>query len=112
MSGAAGVVTASLYSGRPDPEWAIDEAPLEALRRIWDGLAARATGPPQPPPLGYRGCSLRCASGDLWLAYGGVATHRRGNRPPEHRSDRGRRFEKALLETAPAGVLPAELLRL
>jgi hypothetical protein len=105
------VATASLFAGRPDPEWMIDDAQLDTLLGIWRGLAASAAGPPAPPPLGYRGCALRCANGDEWHAYGGVATQGRGNRPPEHRTDVGRRFERALLATAPAGALPDGLLR-
>ena len=112
MSGTACLASALLYSGRPDPEWPVHDAQVKALARMWHALAPSPTGPRQAPPLGYRGCALRCSSGPLWFAYDGVATHRQGNGPSEHRIDRGRRFEQALLDTAPPGTLPAGMSRL
>ena len=112
MSGAACTASASLYSGRPDPEWPVDDARANALERMWVALAPSSNGPRQAPPLGYRGCALRCNSGNIWHAYDGVATHRQGNGPPEHRIDRERRLEQALLDTAPPGTLPAGMRRL
>jgi hypothetical protein len=48
----------------------------------------------------------------VWFAFDGVATHRQGNGPSEDRIDGGRRFEQALLDTAPPGMLPAGMTRL
>ena len=112
MSDSACTASASLYSGRPDPEWPVHDARVKALERMWDALAPSATGPRQAPPLGYRGSALRCSSGHVWFAFDGVATHRQGNGPSEHRIDGGRRFEQALLDTAPTGALPAGMTRL
>jgi len=111
MSDTACIASASLYSGRPDPEWPVDDARVKALERRWHALAPSPTGIRQAPPLGYRGCALRCSSGHVWVAYDGVVTHRQGNGPPEHRIDGGRRFEQALLDTAPPGALPAGMPR-
>lgn len=104
------VVTASLYSGRPDPEWAVDDERLATLRRLWATLAPGKSAPPPAPPLGYRGCTLRCASGEQWFAFDGTATHARADGSAEHRIDNGRRFEHALLDTAPPGLLPSGVL--
>lgn len=49
---------------------------------------------------------MRCVFGGEWRAYGGCVTHTAGGRV-ESRSDEGHRFEKALLATAPSGVVPA-----
>ena len=49
---------------------------------------------------------MRCASGDEWRAYRGMVIHTAGDRV-EWRTDEGRRFEKALLATAPRGAVPA-----
>ena len=49
---------------------------------------------------------MRCASGDEWRAYRGIATHDAGGKI-EWRTDEGRRFEKALLATAPRGAMPS-----
>lgn len=100
------VASASLYAGRPDPEWPVDAARVEALKRIWGALPPGKNPPPQAPALGYRGCTLRCPSGHAWSAYGGVATYLHGDAPPEHRLDLERRFEHALLDTAPPRTIP------
>jgi hypothetical protein len=109
---SGGTATASVYSGRPDPEWAITEQQCRAVRAAWKELPAATTPPPPPPPLGYRGVAVRYPSGEHWFAYGGVVTLKVGKRAPEYRHDRDRRFEQALLDTAPAGVLPSQLATL
>lgn len=48
---------------------------------------------------------MRCASGAEWRAYRGVVTHTAAGRI-EWRHDEDRRFEKALLATAPGGAVP------
>jgi hypothetical protein len=48
---------------------------------------------------------MRCASGDEWRAYRGIVTRTSHGRV-ESRNDEGRRFEKALLATAPKGAVP------
>jgi hypothetical protein len=99
--------TALVYSGRADPKWAVDEEQLETLKRIWKRLPASRTAPPTPPPLGYRGCALRCTSGQCWFAYNGTVTFKRGSSRPQHKVDSTRRFERVLLETAPPDALPS-----
>lgn len=49
---------------------------------------------------------MRCASGAEWRAYSGIATHTDATGTVEHRNDYSRRFEKALLATAPKGTVP------
>lgn len=109
MTGARCTATARIYSGRPDPEWSLDAEQLATLRRLWRRLPPATSGPPPAPPLGYRGAAVRCASGDRWSAYRGVATFQRGAARPQHREDPGRRFEHAVLATAPADSLPPEV---
>jgi hypothetical protein len=60
---------------------------------------------PEPKPLGYRGCFLRCGSSGEWLAWGGVVTMKSAGRE-ESRSDTEGLFERLLLDSAPAGLLP------
>jgi hypothetical protein len=104
MSGTC-VGTASVYSGRPDPEWPVGARTRAALARLWDGLAPAGGSPPAGPGLGYRGVSLACPSGARWFAYGGVATLADARGVVEARADPGRRFERALLDTAPPGMV-------
>ncbi|HEY7039492.1 MAG TPA: hypothetical protein VID28_11585 [Methylomirabilota bacterium] len=110
MTGARCTATARIYSGRPDPEWSLDAEHFTTLRRLWQGLSPATSAPRSAPPLGYRGATVRCGSEDRWSAYRGVVTFQRGSAKPEHREDPGRRFEHAVLATAPADTLPPEIL--
>lgn len=100
------VATVSIYSGRPDPEWSLGAKLVDQLRRVWLHLEPRASAP-QPPALGYRGMTLRCPSGEEWVAFRGVVTHRDAAGRIEHRNDAQRRFERMLLAGAPKDVVPS-----
>jgi hypothetical protein len=99
--------TAALYSGRPDPRWSLDEDALRDLEKIWRELQPAKGAAGGAPGLGYRGCTVDCGARGVWMAYGRVVS--RGN---EHRIDAGRRFERAVLRSAPQGAIPAEVLRM
>jgi hypothetical protein len=106
-SSEAWSATASIYSGRPDPEWTV---PLDVAGRLasaWERLSD-VTRQPEPPRLGYRGCTLSAPDGRRWHAYGGVVVLS-ADALRQAREDVDRAFEKALLATAPAGALPASL---
>jgi hypothetical protein len=92
---------ASVFSGRPDPTWEVDEALGERLAELWADLEPTAHAPPAAPPLGYRGVFLRDPSGREWHAAEGVVTLEN-----ERRLDPDRRFEGELLASAPPGVVP------
>jgi len=98
---------ASIFSGRPDPFWRLTNTALEKLENIWKKLSPSAGAPPDAPALGYRGCSVDCGRRGSWTAFGGVVA-----RGEERRADPGRQFERAVLDSAPKGVIPAEVLRL
>jgi hypothetical protein len=50
------VVRLLVYSGRPDPEWTLDDAELEAVaERVQRSLQGAPAEPPPPWLLGYRG---------------------------------------------------------
>jgi hypothetical protein len=100
---------ASVFSGRPDPTWEVDDAVAQELVNLWN-LSKSYTGQrPSAPRLGYRGCFLRCATDREWTAYGGVVTLTTGG-SCESRTDKGRKFEKMLLASAPEGLFPAPLI--
>jgi hypothetical protein len=97
-----------LFSGRPDPAWPLNGRQVETLERLWAGLAPHPAGAALAPALGYRGCRVR--SGDCdWLAYGGTVTRSPGA-AQEARADPARAFERAVLASAPPGLLPAGAL--
>lgn len=96
---------ALLYSGRPDPLWTLSTE-VESLIDRFNRLAVYAGAPPNPSRLGYRGVFLRAPDGRRWLAFNRVAWLERGS---DTRRDEGRRFERAVLNSAPVGVLPSQL---
>jgi hypothetical protein len=96
---------ALVFSGRPDPAWAVPGSTVEKLLELWANLPPRPEHPPEPPPLGYRGCLLRAPDGRIWRSFGGVVTLADGH-PTQARADPDRRFERLLLATAPPGTLP------
>jgi hypothetical protein len=44
---------------------------------------------------------------EVWNAFGGFVV-----RGEKHRADPGREFERAVLNSSPKGIIPAEVLRL
>lgn len=98
--------TAAIFSGRPDPQWRVSRSQVQQLELVWKGLLPASGAPPEPPPLGYRGCSLNCGSRGVWFAYGGVVAH-----GADYRADPKREFERRLLGSAPKGAIPLEVLR-
>ena len=94
--------TALLYSGRPDPAWEVGDE----LAPAWDELPPLAEESSTAPPLGYRGVALTAPGGLRYEAYGGAVTLPGG----ERRADPARRLERAVLASAPPGLLPEGLL--
>ena len=91
---------AFVFSGRRDPTWPIPSDVAGELVAIWESL------PPSDatvslPTLGYRGCYVRGPAGRMWTAYGELV-----KLSGERRRDDERRFERTVLSSAPAGLLP------
>lgn len=100
-----------LYSGRSDPVWQVPADVAARFDALWETLPV-ASGPWQPPPvLGYRGCFVTDGWVRHWDAWQGVVRlHRQGrSEDDELRIDPARRFERLVLESAPAGVLPDDI---
>jgi len=73
---------------------------------LWQQLEPSELAPPPAPALGYRGVALACGARGRWFAYGCVVAS-----GDAYKRDSGRAFERLLLESAPAGVIPPALLR-
>ena len=98
---------AFIFSGRPDPTWRVEEQVRADLERIWASLDPCERAHPVAPPLGYRGCFLRCGPDVEWFAYGGVVTLKRAE-GHESRLDSARHFERTVLQSAPDGLMPVD----
>lgn len=97
----------SVFSGRPDPSWAIGEELANRLVELWSSLPPAADEPaPRPPPLGYRGCFLLSADGRRWSAYREAVRFESEGQSEERRDER-RAFEELVLGSAPDGTLPS-----
>jgi hypothetical protein len=107
------IAGARLFSGRPDPVWSVAPEVADKLEGIWKSLPASTpeTAAPTAPALGYSGCFLRHPNGSEWSAFAGMVT-RRSRTGVESRRDSGREFERAVLASAPAGILPTDLIAL
>jgi hypothetical protein len=101
---------ASIFSGRRDPTWTINQGIAGRLKALWDSMEPYTAGaPPSAPVLGYRGSFMRDEAGHEWFAYGGVVTLK-GPEGAEARRDEKRAFEALLLSSAPEGEIPPQLL--
>jgi hypothetical protein len=78
---------------------------VEQLEGIWEALQLFTGKPPIAPPLGYRGCFLKCPPALEWFAFGGVVTLKT-RKKTESRIDKVKAFEKLLLASAPPGMFP------
>jgi hypothetical protein len=101
---------ALVFSGRPNPNWRVEEHLAKQLQQTWASLEPCARSVATAPALGYQGVFLRDASGREWLAYGGMV-RLKTKKGSQSRRDRSGTFEKLLLASAPAGLLPEDVIR-
>ena len=99
----------SIFSGRPDPTWPLDAETRSELQRLFDSLEKYEGTNVSAPTLGYRGAFLRDNAGHEWFAYREVVGLKEPNRS-ETRKDAGRQFERAIVASAPQGLIPPALL--
>jgi hypothetical protein len=76
------------------------------LRTLWQQMSDASSAIVDIPGLGYRGCRLDCGSKAQWHAFGGVVAM--GN---ARKQDKDRAFERCLLNSAPAGLIPESILK-
>ena len=99
------IASALVFSGRPDPTWAVSQALVTRLQNAWNGLQPATAPKAKGPQLGYRGMLLICGAESEFLACGG-RVRRTSHGKIEWRLDADRRFERLLLDSAPVGTLP------
>jgi hypothetical protein len=94
-----------VFSGRPNPTWRVPVETARKLERLWQRLEPSEAAFPAAPLLGYRGCTLDCGTKGRWQSYGGVVAS-----GDIHKYDPERKFERLLIGSAPANLLPQEIL--
>lgn len=94
---------AHVFSGRRDPTWVVPGETIRWLLDRWKDLESADDGP-EPPLLGYRGVTLTDPTGSVWKAYGGVVV--KISNSMGMRSDPQRSWERAVVMSAPPGLLP------
>jgi hypothetical protein len=109
------MASALLPGDAPPPQWALTQDQRNHLVDLWRASPLVPSSPdprqlPQGQAADYRGAAILCPSGDGWFAYRSVVMCKNPGFAPEYRTDIDRRFERALLQTAPAGLLPGDLL--
>jgi hypothetical protein len=90
------LVELDIFSGRPNPEWQLDEAAAGEVRRRLAALSPSPARAASPPGLGYRGF-LCTESGVTWRVFKGMLIRRN-----EVLADPGMTIERFLLEGLPA----------
>jgi hypothetical protein len=98
---------ALLYSGRRNPEWRVSQSVVRKLQQVWDSMPQEPQPEPSAAGLGYRGAFLHGPHDREWIAFKGIVSLKTPT-GAEVRIDKSREFEKALLASAPAGLLPPE----
>lgn len=101
-------VEVDLFSGRPNPRFALDEGAAAELSRRLAVLPGEAVpAPAGEAPLGYRGVRVRFPDGVEISAANGLVMRQDG-RTMGWFADPGRRLEAWLLERA-AAALPGQV---
>lgn len=103
---AAARVSLLIYSGRPDPGWAIDAGQLERLGMLVAGLDA-VEGEPPLGGLAYHGFRVEAPTGS-WEAFDG-AVRSPDAAPGTYLADPERSVERFLLETGLAHLADIEV---
>ncbi len=101
-----------IFSGRPDPVWLLPESKAATLQAVWRSLPDLGPGDLVDPPaaLGYRGCIVRDAGRRTWTVYRERVSLQEEGQRELLRRDPERKFERALIATAPPGLLPPGFL--
>ena len=101
---------ALIFSGRQDPTWLLNEDEAQKILGIWNSLPESAGQLSVPNILGYKGCFLSSNTNTKWASFRGIVTLYKDNSPVESRTDTERKFEKAIISTAPEDAIPRAML--
>lgn len=100
---AAWTVTAFMYSGKPDPVWALNEEQVNTWMDAWEDAAHTGGIVEIPSILGYRGCCLQKNKHSYWLLHNNCVCLYENNLSV-CKKDVNRKMELFLLGTSPEPV--------
>lgn len=94
------------------PVWKIEKTRATKLLEIWNSLKTTLDSKHSKSAyLGYGGTYIKSSDNSEWHIYNHTVTLR-NNSTLEIRIDKNRYFEKAILKTAPKGIIPDALCSL
>lgn len=97
------MVTAFLFSGRPNPEWLLTEWQQKNWMQLWQQAPLSNTEVKQPSALGYSGCRLYHNEHSYWQAYNGCVSFFEDGKVFSKEDDK-EQLEQFLLNTAPEQI--------
>ncbi|MCE1165055.1 MAG: hypothetical protein LWX07_06610 [Bacteroidetes bacterium] len=105
------ICRALIFSGLKDPEWKITASEAEEILSALDTENKTDDFALEEDVSGYRGCVLKSPGGVYWRAFNGVVKVN-DNGKIFFCIDVGRKFEKLLIGSAPAGIIAGNLLNI
>jgi hypothetical protein len=101
-------ITALVFSGRKNPSWAVKAEKLKEAFTLFENAETSADHSPAATLLGYNGLQVE-AGNKLWYVVNGRIFYKLDDKTVLVKKDAQGRFEKLLLQTAPADI--ADLLK-
>jgi len=106
------ICEANLEMEVQSPTWKPEKNTIKKLQELWNSLRTIIEPPKKTSAyMGYKGAHLKASDDREYYTFKDVVTFRNKNMV-ETRRDRGRRFEKLLLKSAPQGKIPDTLFML
>jgi hypothetical protein len=91
-----------LYSGKPNPEWSIDNGSENRILAFLDNLTrVPAEDLKNSSALGYRGAYMKSGKNEVYVSLGKVSLYKSDDLISTY-SDSGRELEKAIAHSAPS----------
>jgi hypothetical protein len=96
-------IIASIYSGRPDPRWEIDQDQVDRFMSLWQKAGLSQTEASTPSRSGYKGLRM-IGDEKQFIIYDEIITCIEKTRRTS-KNDENRVIERFLLNTAPEKIL-------
>jgi len=97
------IVTAYLFSGRPNPEWKLTKKQGADWMKLWQQAEIHHKKVERLSLLGYTGCRLQCNEHSHWLIYNGCVSFYDKDSVVS-KGDKNKEMETLLLQAAPNDI--------